>query len=308
MAEGIHLLVVGGSGFIGRHLVRAAINEGYVVTVLSLHNVENDWEIEGAKYLVADISDYGELERVLARLSFSHVVNLGGYVNHSKYRAGGRAVFDVHFIGLQNLLRWLDWDTLESFVQIGSSDEYGDAVSPQQENVRESPISPYSLGKMAAGQLLQMLNRTESFPAVILRLFLVYGPEQNDQRFLPQIISGCLNGDSFATSYGEQLRDFCYIDDVVRGILFALSNSSVNGEVINIASGEPVHIKSVIEEVVNVIGDGSPLFGKVPYRDFENMSLYADVTKAKRLLSWEPCINLNEGLDRTISYYKKNLS
>lgn len=307
MAEEKRLLVVGGSGFIGRYLVSAALNEQCVPTVLSLHHVESDRQIDGVNYLVADVSNYDVLASVLAGLSFTHVVNLGGYVNHSKYREGGREVFDAHFIGVQNLVQCLDWNILESFVQIGSSDEYGDAVSPQKESTREMPISAYSMGKVAAGQLLQMLNRTEGFPVVILRLFLVYGPEQNNQRFLPQIISGCLKGESFATSYGEQVRDFCYVDDVVRGIFLALSNSSINGEVINLASGEPVQIKSMLEQVLDIVGNGSPRYGELPYRDGENMSLYADVTKAKSLLSWEPRINLNEGLKRTMSYYKKEL-
>ncbi len=308
MSEEKNLLIVGGSGFIGRHLVKAALNEKYLPTVLSLHHVESDRQINGVTYLVADISNYRELANILAGLSFRRVVNLGGYVNHSKYREGGKEVFDAHFIGVQNLVQCLDWGVLESFVQIGSSDEYGDAVSPQQENTREMPISAYSMGKVAAGQLLQMLNRTEGFPVVILRLFLVYGPEQNNQRFLPQIISGCLKGESFATSYGEQVRDFCYVDDVVRGIFLALSNSSINGEVINLASGQPVQIKSMLEQVLDIVGNGSPRYGELPYRDGENMSLYADVTKAKSLLSWEPRINLYEGLKRTVSYYKKTLS
>lgn len=300
------LLIVGGSGFIGRHLAEAAIDQNYQPTVVSLHQVDELARIAGADYLKADISCLSELSDAISKHKFTHVVNLGGYVDHAGYRDGGQEVIDTHFIGVRNLLHCLDWDVLESFVQIGSSDEYGNVASPLNEAVREAPISPYSFGKVAAGQLLQMLHRTEGLPAVILRLFLVYGPGQNSQRFLPQIINGCLHGDSFATSLGEQVRDFCYIDDVVIGIMSALSSPKAHGEVVNIASGKPVRIRSVIEKVIDIVGNGTPQFGEIPYRNGESMSLYADVSKSKKLLGWEPGIELNDGLARTISYYRKS--
>jgi len=298
------LLVVGGTGFIGRHIVREAIERRYNTTVLSLNEANESQRITGGHYYTADIIQLDSLAEILIDKRFSHVINLGGYINHAKFKSGGQEVLDAHFLGVQKLIYCLDWDVLQSFVQIGSSDEYGDALSPQKEDIRERPISPYSMGKVAAGQLLQMLHRTEGFPSVMLRLFLVYGPGQNHQRFLPQIISGCLNGESFATSYGQQVRDFCYIDDIVRGIFLALENKEVHGEVINLASGTPFKIRSVIEEVVNIVGSGKPRYGDVPYRVGENMSLFANITKAVERLKWQPEIELNDGLVKTVDYYR----
>jgi nucleoside-diphosphate-sugar epimerase len=306
MAATNSLLVVGGSGFIGRHLVKAAIGRGYRTTVVSLNEVHASKKISGVDYVRANISDLTELSNLFPQRKFTHVVNLGGYVDHSRFRQGGQDVINAHYLGVVNLLRCLDWDVLETFVQIGSSDEYGDASSPISESVRETPISPYSFAKVAATQLLQMLHKTEKFPAVILRLFLVYGSEQGKQRFLPQVIDGCLRKESFAASHGEQLRDLCYVDDVVSGILAALSSSSAYGEIVNIASGEPVSIRSVIEDVVAAVGAGVPRFGEIPYRQSESMALYADISKAKELLAWEPEIDLAEGIAKTISFYKKS--
>ena len=121
-----------------------------------------------------------------------------------------------------------------------------------------------------------------------MRLFLTYGPGQDNKRFFPQIIQGCLSGDPFPTSAGEQLRDFCYVDDIAQGILTALTNEQVNGEIINLASGNPVAIRDAIELIQTTLGKGTPEFGKVPYRAGENMALYADVSKAKKILGWEP--------------------
>lgn len=300
------LLVVGGSGFIGRHLVDAAIDHGYRTTVISLNEVHASDKLADVDYVKADISNLTELSGLFPRCKFTHVVNLGGYVDHAGFRKGGQDVINAHYLGVVNLLHCLDWDVLETFVQIGSSDEYGDASSPISESVREAPISPYSFAKMAAAQLLQMLCRTEKLPVIILRLFLVYGPEQGNQRFLPQVINGCLRGDSFATSLGEQVRDFCHVDDVVNGILAALSSSNAYGEIVNMASGKPVPIRSVIEHVVEAVGAGEPRFGEVSYREGESMSLYADISKAKKLLAWEPTTELVEGIAKTISFYRKS--
>lgn len=299
------LLIVGGSGFIGHHLVSTAHSKGYQVSSLGLKIPSDDRYIKGVDYLTANLTSNSEVEHCLSGQQFEYVVNLGGYINHASYRSGGRSIIDAHFIGLQNLLQTIDWKSLKTFVQIGSSDEYGNQAAPQSEEMREQPISPYSMAKVAANHLLQTLYRTEGFPAVMLRFFLVYGPGQDRQRFLPQIIKGCLLDETFPTSMGEQLRDFCHVKDVVGAIMAALDNEKAYGEIINVASGEPVAIKSMIEKVRKGIQAGQPQFGKVPYREKENMALYADISKAVRFLSWEPQISLDQGLNNTIEYYRE---
>ena len=127
-----------------------------------------------------------------------------------------------------------------------------------------------------------MLHRTENLPAIVLRLFLVYGEGQSEERFIPQVIKGCLENKTFPVSEGTQIRDFCHIDDVVDGIIASLNSKQALGNVINIASGEPVEVKSVINEVLKLVGTGKPQFGLILRKD-ENMSLYADINKAKTL-------------------------
>lgn len=302
------LLVVGGTGFIGRHFVNRAADLGYQITVLSLHQPAPINIIKHVDYIAADLSSSQQVYQQLEGKHFNYVVNFGGYINHAQYLSGGQQVIDTHFNGVQNLIQHLDWHSLKAFVQIGSSDEYGNQRSPQKESLKEIPISPYSFAKTAVSQMLQMLHRTEKFPAIILRLFLVYGPMQNKQRFLPQIITGCLDNKSFPTSQGDQLRDFCFIDDIVDGIFKAIASPSAYGEVINLASGKPIKIRSILDKVKDIIGLGDPQYGQFPYRKDENMSLYADITKAKQLLSWNPTTTLEDGLIQTIDYYRNNLS
>ena len=299
------LLVVGGAGFIGQHVVKKALTQGFSTTVLSKNDCNAIDKLEGVTYLSADISNKMSLLLKLESKAFDYVINLGGYIDHANYSNGGSEVFDVHFNGVRNLIDCLNKSKIKGFIQIGSSDEYGNNSAPQIETQREAPISPYSYAKVASTHFLQTLYRTEMFPAVILRPFLVYGPGQSEERFIPQIIKGCTSRQEFPVSKGEQLRDFCFIDDFVQAVFSALDNRSAHGEVINIASGKPISIKKMINTIVAVIGSGQPQFGQIAYRNGENMSLYGDITKAKNILGWKSSVSLEQGLKETIKWVEK---
>jgi nucleoside-diphosphate-sugar epimerase len=301
------LLVVGGTGFIGKHVVKKALLKGFNITVLSKNPCDANNRLKDVRYISADISHKSSLIKKLSNMYFDYVINLGGYINHSKYKRGGSDIYDVHFNGTRNLVDCLDRSILKCFIQVGSSDEYGDNLAPQSEIQRERPISIYSCAKAASTFFLQTLHSTEGFPAVILRPFLVYGPGQGQDRFIPQVINGCINKQNFPTSKGDQLRDFCYIDDFIQAIFLVFENENSFGEVINIASGEPIKVKQVIRKIVDIVGDGSPQFGEINYRSGENMFLYADISKAKSVLNWKPKIDIDEGLQKTYDAIYKML-
>ncbi|MBI3632686.1 MAG: NAD-dependent epimerase/dehydratase family protein [Candidatus Vogelbacteria bacterium] len=300
------LLVIGGNGFIGKYIVEHAVELGWHVTSLSL-KPSNQKESPHIRSLAADITHVSLLKAVLKDPSFEYVVNCGGYIDHTLFFKDGRSIVDAHFGGVLNLVEILDRKTLQSFVNIGSSDEYGDAPAPQIETRREMPISPYSLGKVAATHFLQMLYRTEHFPSTTLRLFLTYGPGQDNRRFIPQIIRGCLKNQSFPSSEGKQFRDFCFVQDTVDAVFATFRSPKARGEVINIGSGQPVSIRQMVEAITRLIGKGNPQFGEIAYRPGENMSLYADISKATTLLGWAPKVPLQIGLDKTIQWIKNQL-
>ena len=300
-----HLLVIGGTGFIGHHLLKTANNKCWQTTSVSVNSPTEERFVDGVHYLHFNMTDYNLVKKYLVE-DFNYIVNLGGYINHQLFQDGGRSLIETHFTTLQNLLETIPRRKLKRFVQIGSSDEYGNAPAPQHEELREQPISPYSLAKVANTHFLQMLHRTEKFPAVILRLFLTYGPGQDAGRFLPQIIRGCLDNTEFPTSAGEQLRDFCYVEDIIRAILKALVEPEAEGEVLNVASGDPISIRSMIAKVCNLTGSGRPQYGEVLNRPGENMNLYADIKKVQEMLNWSPQVSLEEGLQKTIRWYEEN--
>lgn len=293
------VLIIGGTGFIGRHLAQKCLEHTPFVTCLGFSGKSNS-----DNFIQADVTNKDQLRESLAGRKFDYVFNLGGYVNHTEYLKGGRKVIDSHFTALMNIIDSIEHSALKGFVQAGSSDEYGGVPCPQKESVREEPISPYSFAKMCSSHFIQMLSNIEKFPGVVLRFFLVYGPGQDEKRFLPQIIKGCLNNEEFKTSEGKQLRDFCYVGDVVDAMIRAAVCREAKGHIINVASGIPVKVKDMIKTVIKLTGAGKPLWGEHPYRPGENMELYAEITLAKKLLNWKPKTSLEDGLKKTIDYYK----
>ena len=125
---------------------------------------------------------------------------------------------------------------LKTFVQIGSSSEYGNLSSPQKESNKCKPKLTYGKSKLLATKHLISLNKEKSFPSVVLRLYQAFGPAQDLNRFMPIIISGCLKDKKFPCSEGTQFRDFIYVEDVVDAIFKSLKNRKALGEIINIGT------------------------------------------------------------------------
>jgi len=294
-----HLLVIGGTGFIGFHLVLKAKKRGWKVTSISLNPPKRNRYVAGVNYLKADITNFKELKKKLNN-PYTYLVNLGGYVNHFNKK---KKVSSAHFKAVINLTKIFTNKKIKKFIQIGSSSEYGESRAPQNEKAQCDPKSPYALAKLAATEFLLMLNITKQYPVTILRLFQVYGTQQDKNRVLPQIISGCLKNKKFPVSSGEQLRDFCFIDDIINAIFLSLKNKKSNGEIFNIASGKPIKVKRVIKYICKLTGKGKPQFGQIKYRKDENMKVYADIKKAKVKMKWKPKINFNKGIKTVIKSF-----
>ncbi len=302
------ILILGGSGFIGQHLINRCLLDTPHVTCLGLHESQGQQFIKNpATRKACDITSQQSVIDILRGNAYEYVFNLCGFVDHTPYFKGGRRVIDAHFGGLLNVLDNLDQKVLKSFVQVGSSDEYGELVPPQVEHMQGDAFSPYSVAKKAGTALVSMLAEREEFPGVVVRLFLVYGPGQNQQRFIPQVITSCLRNEHFPVTKGDQLRDFCYVEDVVDALVRAALAEKARGQVINIASGNPTTVRKMIEKIVTLVGQGTPMFGARPYRPGESMALYADITKAKQLLDWSPLTDIDIGLRKTITYYQEQL-
>jgi|TARA_A100001011_G_C14182299_1_gene787415 nucleoside-diphosphate-sugar epimerase len=295
------VLILGGTGFIGTNLLKKLDSKSLNITLVG--NKGQNKTIKDINYIFLNGKSMSEV-KYLTQTEFSYVINLMGYIDHSNFFASGRDIVKSHLIELIGFIENMNKDNLKKFVQIGSSDEYSNEKPPQKEEKKNFSFSPYSFAKSASTDFLRMLNKTDNFPAVTLRLFLVYGPHQKNDRFIPQLINGCLENIEIPMTKGEQIRDFCFVDDVCEAIIACLDNEKVNGEIINIASGIPISIKSMAIKIQDLIGKGTLKIGDLPDRSNTNQSLYADNNLARNLLNWTPNISLEQGLKKSIDFYK----
>ena len=217
------ILIVGGTGFLGFHLASKCIKKGWYVTSISTHLPKKDRRVHKVKYLILDISKKKQLKKI--KSNFDYVINFGGYVNHTKKIK----TYQSHYIGCKNLVDFFLDKKIKSFIQIGSSIEYGNILSPQIEKKiynMKNLKSIYGKSKLLATRYVLKKSKDYNFPGLILRLYQVYGPGQYLNRFIPFIINGCIKNSSFPCSHGLQKRDFLYIDDFINSVFkcFKLTN------------------------------------------------------------------------------------
>tara|TARA_B100001123_G_scaffold431084_1_gene552043 strand:- start:438 stop:1367 length:930 start_codon:yes stop_codon:yes gene_type:complete len=298
------ILVVGGTGFIGFHLIKKLKKKKFSITSLSLNKVKKINRINKIKYIFCDISKKIQLKKKI-QSEYDYIVNLGGNVDHSNKKE----TFQSHYIGSKNLIDIFKKKNIQKFIQIGSSTEYGFEKSPQKEekNRKKRKLkSIYSRSKLKTTNYAISLYQKHKFPITVVRIFLAYGPRQKLDRLIPYVIQSGLMNLNFHCSAGEQVRDYIYIDDVVNFIILLLKNKKTNGEILNLGRGVPVKINFVINEIIRQIKKGKPIFGSIKLRKDEPEKLYADLNKAKKFLNWYPKINLKNGIKKTIRYYEDN--
>ena len=293
-------MIVGGTGFIGYHLANRAIKKGWKVYSISTKKPSKKRFLSKVIYIICDITKKKDLRKKI-KIQFDYIVNLGGYVNHSDYSR----TLKSHYYGCKNLVELFIDNPPKKFVQIGSSTEYGNAKSPHTEKTICKPLSIYGKAKLLSTKYLLQMLKKKDFPVVILRLYQAYGPKQDANRIIPQAITSFLENIIFDTTEGKQLRDFIYIDDVIRAIINSLLIKKSKGKIINIGTGQPRKIRDVIMKIFKIIKKGKPNLGQIKMRKDETLKIYPSIKKANTLINWSPKISFIDGLNKTIKSYEK---
>ena len=296
------ILITGGTGFIGYHLAKKCLKLNWSVDSISTKLPKAERKLKKVKYFKLDISKRKSLTKYLSK-DYDYVVNLAGYVDHSDKKK----TIESHFNGCKNLATFFLNKKIRRFIQIGSSIEYGKIKSPQKERKKnfQKTYSFYGKAKLLSTKFLLELKKKYNFPTTILRLYLVYGPYQDVNRIIPFTIMKAIHNKKFDCSSGNQLRDFTYIDDLVTVIIKIIKSKNLNGEIINIGSGKPLSIKKLIIKICKLSKGGQPQFGKIPLRKDEILKLYPNLSKIKKLIKWKTKVNIDQGLKKTIKYFKK---
>ena len=150
-----------------------------------------------------------------------------------------------------------------------------------------------------------MLHRSEGWPTKIVRVFLTYGPNQNENRFIPSIIKAASSQGVIDTTEGRQIRDFCYISDLVKGILNCSLCNEARGEILNLASGQGIQIRHLVAVIANEFS-AKVNYGVIQQKQGEASMQVADISKASNIIQWAPCVSLTDGIQRTVAAYRKN--
>jgi len=308
--DGTDVLVTGGNGFIGSHLVRRLIAEGAKVTVIL--QTKDTGNLEGVedriRTKVADLTNAAKISKIVQKVNPQKVFHLAAYVSVDRTFENISKIIQSNIMGTMNLLQALDKSDYDCFINTGTCEEYGDNMAPFKEDQQMNPVSPYSASKASTTLFCRMYNKVLSCPIVTLRPFLTYGPYQKNSMLIPNTIINALHGKEIHTTPGEQTREFNYVEDIADGFIKASLSKKAIGEIINIGNGKEYKIKDVVQRILAIMGNPVKLhIGALPYREGEAMHFYCDNRKARKLLGWAPKTGLDEGLRKTIEWYESKL-
>jgi nucleoside-diphosphate-sugar epimerase len=277
------ILVTGGNGFIGRHVVRRLRENGYdpLITVSPSHHPLPDTSF-------LDVTDPAAVQALFDSYKPATVLHLAGTTGHND--PAGSNCRRMNLDATVNIVDAAAGKNVSRLILIGSAAEYGSQPTPFREDMPARPVSAYGRSKAEACEYAMRAFSAAGLPVTVLRVFTAYGPGQSDKMFLSQLIAAALKGESFVMSDGQQRRDMVHIGDVVRAILRSMTIDNAAGRIINIGSGRGTRLKDIARAVWKECR-ADPERLVIGGRDKTGDDLYdteADITLAAHLLDWSP--------------------
>jgi UDP-glucose 4-epimerase len=298
------VLVTGGAGFIGSHLVDRLVDEGYAVRVIDnlssgkIENIERHIKSGKVDFVEGDIRDADLTRKSL--VGVDAVFHLAAIISVPFSVSNPELTFDVNLAGTLNLLNACSEKKVDKFVFVSSCAVFGDTkILPVNEDASTNPISPYAESKLLAEKDCLNFQGRGLLKSVVFRFFNVYGPRQGMNNYsgvITLFINRAKRGHHL-TIYGDgsQTRDFVNVKDIVQALFVSLKSSGANGEVFNIGSGKPTSITELAKAVLELTGKDLEIRYEAP-RAGDIKDSYADISKASRVLGYEPEVSLRDGL------------
>lgn len=299
------VFITGGNGFIGSNLARFLIDKKFSVNLL-VRKGSNKWRIKDISNKLTihegDLENVKLLKKLLIKIKPSYIFHLASYGNSSDENDFNK-IIDINIGGLKNLLEASSSVNYKKLIISGSSSEYGFKKTAMKESDNLEPNSFYSAAKGSATLISQSYAKEKNKPILILRLFSVYGPYEEKTRLIPIIINSALKNKKVYVTKQPLKRDFIFIDDVVEGFYKAMVSKYKNGEIFNIGTGKQftnLDVVKIIESILKI----KLKIGSFPKRKWDSNIWVSDISKAKKLLKWAPKQSLENGLKKSIEFYR----
>lgn len=308
------VLITGGAGFIGSHLTKFHLNKNDQVTVIdnfitgSKKNLESEKNNQNLTVIEADITNFD----FSCLPSFDIIYDLASPASPKDFQQLSIEILKTNSLGLINILDFFIKSNSKTLVFASTSEVYGDPEEhPQKENYfgHVNPVglrSCYDEGKRFAEALMMSYFRRFNKDIRIARIFNTYGPymKKNDGRVVSNFVNQAIDNQPL-TIYGNgsQTRSFCYVSDMVEGLYLLATTPKLAGEIINIGNQNEKTILEIADIVKKLIQSRSKIVYKTIGQD-DPKRRCPDITKAKKLLNWQPKVGLEQGLKQTIEYFK----
>jgi len=307
------VLLSGGSGFIGSHLIPKLLEANY--EIYSLERYVTGRYVLGsrriAKTVFGDIRDYFTTRDLIHKIQPDAVIHLASISAVSYSYDHPNEVLETNLLGTINLAESClrEVPHLKHFLFAGTSEEYGNQETlPIKENAELRPNSPYAVSKVAADKYLQYMHDAYDFPVTILRNFNTYGRKDNRHFVIERIITQMLKEKVVMLGDPSPIRDFIYINDHVNSYLTCLGNEKAIGEIFNFCTGHSTSIAQLVDLIKELTSfKGEVVWNTIPKRPLDITKLVGDYSKAEKLLGWKPKYALQKGLKSTINFWKEKL-
>ncbi|MEK9147090.1 MAG: GDP-mannose 4,6-dehydratase [Patescibacteria group bacterium] len=312
------ILVTGAAGFIGSNLVDRLLAEDY--QVVGIDNLNDYYEPKIKERNLAsallsnnfklhriDIRDFNSLKKIFEGENPDKIIHLAAAVGVRSSIVDPQLYAAVNTLGTVNLLKLATQIKVKQFIFGSSSSVYGNSkkIPFSEDDQCLHIISPYAASKRSAEFFVETFSKNFDLNATILRFFTVYGERGRPDMAPALFCEAILKGESIKQfGNGESSRDYTYIDDIVEGVVQVL-DKRFDCEIINLGNNHPITLTNFIETLERVIGKKAKI-KKLPPQLGDVKKTWADIEKAKKILGWQPRVNMAEGLKRYVQWLQKN--
>ncbi|MFA6322244.1 MAG: NAD-dependent epimerase/dehydratase family protein [Candidatus Buchananbacteria bacterium] len=303
------VLITGATGFVGAYLANKIAKNDNVHIIIRRNS--DTWRlnsiIKNLNTHYADLTNPIDVDVAIQAINPEIIYHFAAYGTAASQN-DFQQIIKANTLGTFNLFQACKKINFPIFINTGSSSEYGKKNKLMQEADLLEPNTGYGIAKASQTLLAQHFGRENDLPIVTLRFFSVYGPYESPTKLMPRLITACQNHHDLTLTSPDSAHDFVFVDDVVKACISAANTSGLNGEIINIGSGKQTSLREVVDTVkaLTRADDIKENWGAIPDPTYDSKTWVADITKAKRLLDWQPNYNLVQGLAETINWFNNN--